>query len=305
MLLRLFIILPAFISTALLAENLTQRYLPENNLHTDAPFFGGESSVSQEQFFSIINKTEVFFAPLIAQHNAFLTVQKFWDNPTVNAYATKYFVNGVTIWNVAMYGGLARRPEITPDGFQLIVCHELGHHLAGYSFYNRPDNMADEGQSDYFSTHACLRAVWKDSMSENKSALAQARSDIAALCKLSWKTPVDQAICARSVEAGKSAASLMASLERSPAPQIDTPSPDVVSVTNHRHPAAQCRLDIYIAGSVCAKQFDLNFIPGINYYGQSSNSLDSEIQSNKFVCNKYDGDLVGTRPRCWFASLIQ
>ena len=48
-------------------------------------------------------------------------------------------------WVVAMFGGLARRPEVTKDAFQFVVCHEVGHHLAGWPFAY--DWASNEGQS--------------------------------------------------------------------------------------------------------------------------------------------------------------
>ena len=37
--------------------------------------------------------------------------------------------------------------------------------------------------------------------------------------------------------------------------KFDTPDPNVVSQTNHNHPAPQCRLDTF-AGSICDKSYD-------------------------------------------------
>ena len=37
-----------------------------------------------------------------------------------------------------MYGGLARRAEVTEDGFAMVLCHELGHHV---SLYGAPGSL--------------------------------------------------------------------------------------------------------------------------------------------------------------------
>jgi Zn-dependent protease with chaperone function len=54
-----------------------------------------------------------------------------------------------------MFGGLARDPLVTKDGFSAVICHEIGHHIAGaprkgFSW------ASNEGQADYFATTKCL-----------------------------------------------------------------------------------------------------------------------------------------------------
>ena len=56
---------------------------------------------------------------------------------------------------------------------------------------------------------------------------------------------------------GLSLGNLFRALRRSTVElKFDTPDPNVVSQTNHNHPAPQCRLDTYFAGSICDKSYD-------------------------------------------------
>ena len=73
----------------------------------------------------------------------------------------------LNFYKVIMFGGLARRPEITADGFLLVVCHELGHHLAGYPFID--DWAANEGQADYFATQSCTKNIWQNDNETNST----------------------------------------------------------------------------------------------------------------------------------------
>ena len=57
---------------------------------------------------------------------------------------------------------------MTPDGFALVLCHELGHHLAGNPRVQAW--AANEGQSDYFSTQSCARELWSGETAENAKA---------------------------------------------------------------------------------------------------------------------------------------
>ena len=65
--------------------------------------------------------------------------------------------NGVVTVN--MYGGLARRPEVTPEGFALVLCHELGHAYGGTPYIFQQAQIAAEGQADYYGEQTCLKAL--------------------------------------------------------------------------------------------------------------------------------------------------
>src|SRR4051812_44237815 len=103
--------------------------LPLNNLNLqDNPRI--LYNISPQLFKQLINRVVTQFSPIVRMHGGELQVNYLWNNSTVNAFATR---EG-NIWILNMFGGMARRKEMTPDGFTLVVCHELGHHLAGYPF---------------------------------------------------------------------------------------------------------------------------------------------------------------------------
>ena len=105
-----------FASTQLFAN-----ILPPNDLHLedDLNFL---TNVSKEQFNEIIDQAEKIYKPLIKEvHGATLSFSRNWTSSTVNASASQFFGT----WQVNMYGGLARRPEVTPDGFALVVGRKM------------------------------------------------------------------------------------------------------------------------------------------------------------------------------------
>ena len=114
------------------AEQFLERasFLPPNDLHLEDDLHTKDANMTEAEFNQIVDQVGAFYGPVVAHHGAQLTMLKNWQATMVNAYANQEGNN----WVVAMFGGLARRPEITPDGFALVVCHELGHHLAGYPF---------------------------------------------------------------------------------------------------------------------------------------------------------------------------
>ena len=83
--------------------------------------------MTQETFNAVIDSVETIYAPIVAEYGGRLKVERKWDDGTANAYAQR---SGST-YKVSMFGGLARHETITPDGFALVVCHEIGHHIGG------------------------------------------------------------------------------------------------------------------------------------------------------------------------------
>jgi len=257
-----------------------QSFMPENNLHLEDSYLQ-KSNVDKYQFDQILDDIEELYTPIFRSHGSRFVIERKWDDKTVNAYAYK---SSRTTSNIAMFGGLAKRPEVTPDGFTIVACHEIGHHLAGFpKFSGRWASI--EGNSDYYATQACLKELWKnDDFSDAK------RDDSLAndYCDKVWESEKDRFLCYRSVKAGLSTATLLASMGRERAPRFETPDKSIVSKTKEKHPRAQCRLDTMLAGALCTVEFDLYFVPL------------TRRESSDNTCMRVNGFGIQARPRCWF-----
>jgi hypothetical protein len=187
-----------------------------------------------------------------------------------------------------MFGGLARHEAITEDGFALVVCHEIGHHIGG-----APKKggwfggwATNEGQADYFATLKCLRKTFR---AENNTAIVAALNvpaTVSKTCSSEFSDATDQLICQRGAMAGMSTAKLFQALRKQPAaPEFATPDTKVVSKTNHNHPDTQCRLDTYYSGAVC----NINEMVDVDQKDEAVG-----------VCYRESGDTTGVRPLCWF-----
>lgn len=192
---------------------------------------------------------------------------------------------------VAMFGGLARHPMMTVEGFVLVACHEIGHHLGGFPEYEKNTSWAStEGQADYFATAKCARNVFR--AVGNNAALAEKANvpfEIRRTCMASFPTSAeDAAICMRSAMGGLTLARVLGSLGSSDPAKINFNVPDknVVSATFEGHPEAQCRLDTYFAGSVCQ-------IPASQAFGPKD--------SRTGACTASRQENKGARPACWFS----
>ena len=269
-------------------------FAPPNNFNLlDDPNKPG--NITEQQFNTIVNSIVAIWQPIAKAHGAVLTADANWKDSTVNAYAEE---KGNS-WMVHFFGGLARRPEITPDGFALVVCHELGHHFGGYYFYGDKEWAAAEGQADYFATQMCGRHIFANLQNNIRFLTPNAPEPVKENCTAVWgKDPKAVAECARISAASLSLATLLAKLGNSPAPHFETPDKSQVSQTNVAHPAAQCRLDTYFAGALCSVTLPPDQTPGRGNPA-GNNSKDSEAQAYKFSCAQ-NAFKVGFRPRCWF-----
>lgn len=263
------------------SEDGKSGFLPDNNLSIPV---GMKTSggITEAQFNAVIDKLETIYAPIVSNMGGKLIINRGWGDPTVNANATR-----LAGWIVNMYGGLARHPAITEDGFALVLCHEIGHHLGGApkvgNLFNRW--ASNEGQSDYYATLKCLRRAF---LNDNNKSVVRKMNVPAALtdaCNKAWTSSDDRAICIRSGMAGKSVAGLFAALREKPEAKFETPDTNVVRSTDDAHPAHQCRLDTYLQGAIC---------------DVSMNEDVSQKDEVKGTCHGSLGYQVGLRPLCWF-----
>ncbi|MEY4064318.1 MAG: hypothetical protein RIR26_526 [Pseudomonadota bacterium] len=291
-----FVVLASLFPAALAAAGSSSSCFPPNKRHLK-PTALEKSNISEKRFNEIIAAAEKVYAPIVRSHGAKLKINRRWDDETVNANAEQ---NG-TLWEVNMYGGLARQPEVTPDGFALVVCHELGHHLGGYVMVKDDDMKwaSNEGQSDYFATQACAKQIWKADLEENAKHRATVLPAAKALCDRNYNSEAERDLCYRTSNAGLSLATLLASLRNSEPPKFETPSRVKVESTLDEHPEAQCRLDTYLAAAGCPVAFNPQVIPG-KELAEGGASRQAEALAGQSSCLARDGWSSAQRPRCWF-----
>ncbi len=264
--------------------NGQEGFVPENNLKISA-FSKRVGGITEDQFNSIIDKYETMYSPIVKSLGGDLLIERKWTDATVNAYAQQL---GKT-WKVSMFGGLARHETITEDGFALVVCHELGHHIGGAPRKVSPWSSpwaSNEGQADYFATLKCLRRGWERDNNEEIVRAMDVPETLQKACSAQHLWNQDYYTCIRGGMAGLSVAKLFQALRNSTVePKFDTPDTKVVTKTDDNHPATQCRLDTYFQGSLCE----------ISFHEDVSSS--SEVTG---TCHGTTGQNIGLRPLCWF-----
>ena len=269
-------------------EDGSTGFLPENDfkISVNAKRLAG---LSEAQFNAVIDKVETLYSPIVSGLGGKLGIERKWSDATVNAYAQRSGSN----WKVSMFGGLARHDTITEDGFALVVCHEIGHHIGGAPKKASAWSSqwaSNEGQADYWSTLKCLRRTF---LNDDNASVVGAMTVPAAVtekCSELWADVADRNICIRGAMAGDSVAKLFAALRSSAHAEFSTPDANVVSATDDNHPATQCRLDTYLQGALCSVGFNDDVAP------------DSEVTGS---CHAAAGHANGLRPTCWFKPSAQ
>lgn len=257
--------------------------LPKNNLKIaeDSLY---RNDMSEERFNQIIDRANSVYAPIVKSKKGNLFFSRNWKDDTVNASAIRF---GGSAWYVNMYGGLARHPLVTDDGFLLVVCHELGHHLGGTPTKGgiRGFWASTEGQADYFGTLKCMRRILENDDNVEIVKNLNVDSFLELKCREHYKSEKEVALCTRLGMAAKSVAELLGSLGGNSVVNFDTPDLTIVKKSNPDHPKAQCRLDTYFNATLCPIS-----------YNEDLDKKDPTIGA----CTKKKNLAFGARPFCWY-----
>lgn len=275
----------SLISTTIYSSEVTlcKGFVPENNMKIPVGLFTA-GGISEQQFNQVIDRLIKIYGPEIAAQGNRLKVNRLWTDATVNASAQRSGKDFI----LNMYGGLARHPAINVEGFALVICHEMGHHIGGAPKVSGWGNnwASNEGASDYFATLKCLRRFFAED--DNASILQSVDLDETALdsCTSQHPNMQDRLLCLRNSIAGQSVAELFQALRKQPTrPRYNTPDTKVVSRTDDQHPDTQCRLDTYFQGALCPTPID-------------EAMSDTDVRQGACYAGR---DTVGLRPRCWYA----
>ena len=243
------------------------------------------SNITEKQFKSLLKKIKKTYKKQVHKSGGLFKVKGKWKSNRVNAFAYR----AGPVWGLKALGGLARHPLINYDGFALVLCHEMGHHLGGApkskTYFKRW--VSFEGQADYWATLKCFRHIFEKE--NNIKFLENNISDIpiwASLrCMETYENEKESALCIRSIMAGLTMAKLIADYKEEESPKLNNSDLSVIEKTTPWHPATQCRLDTYAQGALCP----------VN----STIRVDKEDPSLG-SCSRTMGDIQGNRPLCWY-----
>jgi hypothetical protein len=225
-----------------------RHFAPENDLWREDSL-EAVPNVDETLFNKVINAALEVYNPIAKQAgDRGIVVNRRWDDSTVNANVTRGLFRRVT---VNMYGGLARREEVSGDGFALVLCHELGHAYGGTPYIAAFQKLSAEGQADYYGADYCLQRVLPQIPAPSSDLLSHDNGTIREKCDAEAHVgSAEHNLCVRRLSAGFGLAKLLSVMSGEAVPQYNTPDPTVVPKTLLSYPATtQCRLDTYLAGT--------------------------------------------------------
>lgn len=287
---------------SLLISNAQATFVPQNEIDY-SHLSRGAAQIDEAEFNKRIADLMTVYKPVVSKLGGRLSIEGSWKNDKFVAQATQMFGS----WRIQFSGGIARRPELTPDGMTLIICHELGHHLAGFPFSDQgpigSKSMANEGQADYYSTKVCNQKMWGQDLEKNMEFRDLVPAVAKVQCDSVYNGQAERDLCYRTATATQSIMETMAGLMNKPAPAFETPDLTVATQTANGHPKVQCRMDTLLQGSICLAPFDEKVIPGKGMGSGINNSKQEEAAKN-YACLASTGYTVGLRPACWFKSKL-
>lgn len=262
------------------SQSLCHGFIPENDQFYPVGAKNA-SEVTEEDFNEVLDIISEIYTPYFEEVKEKFKIVRKWTDGTVNAYATR--AGGFS--EIHMFGGLARHTQMTKDGFAMVACHEIGHHLGGKPKYKRLFQSwpSVEGQSDYFASIKCMRKYFEHIGADIQNLEFDPYAQ--EMCEQVFKDDLDIRVCLRNSLSSKTLASVLSNLRGTGEVHFNTPDPAVVQKTDEKHPAAQCRLDTYFQGALC----DIHH----------SETIDrDEVASAQ--CTRADGYEIGVRPFCWY-----
>ncbi|MAE57772.1 MAG: hypothetical protein CME69_02765 [Halobacteriovorax sp.] len=174
--------------------------------------------ISKSKFKRIAKTFEKEFMDFSNEKNEDLLVYADWNDPSADMALARRWETA----QILIFRGLAHRREIDPDALMLILCHELGHLYGGYPLKRESDEIAAEGQADYFATKYCIKRALL--LIDNKNINQRIRNAI------------------------HSVGNFLANNWGHQLPSLKTPSTIIQDQTIMDHPTPQCRFDTFFAG---------------------------------------------------------
>lgn len=239
------------------------------------------AAISEQLFHQILNLAERVYGVEFASRNLRFQLHRDWHRDEHRASASLQEDRSGRIAVVNITGGIARDPAITRDAFVLIVCHEVGHHLAG-----QPQRwgFSAEGQADYFAASECGRRLLPLLPDYATTAMQPIPRRLELECEQAFVNDDDAYLCLRIAVAGEALSHYFAGRKGLQPPDFLTPNTHRVNETRFLAGDPQCRLDTYHAAALCN--------PGTSHH---------QAPHMRWLCNDTVTQRAALRPACWYS----
>ena len=231
----------------------TRTFLPtEQEKSYQGSEWYGVGGIDENTFNAIIDVADEVYTPILKNNGLTLTFERKWDDSTVNAKCNR----DTELVTVSLFGGLARHKDMTPEGFLLVVSHELAHAMSVYPLYSN-SWASSEQSSDNMAVQQIARKLFSQESSGNGDKCncgfaPDYNRKINDYCA-KFSDEEQNIICKRSMAGGLALGKVLANFGGEAVPSYETPSKVRVRKTQQSHASAQCRLDQYGIAALCEK----------------------------------------------------
>lgn len=228
------------------------------------------------------------YEPLARSQGQKLVVEEDPAGPLVVASANVTF----TEHKVSIQRGMIQSPRLTADALRMTICHELGHIYGGAPRRYAPQDwdegpvaedglsvMSAEGQADYYAAMVCFRRMVAGQDHQQILAKTKIPAEVTEKCGKSWgEDRENNQVCQRSMIAALDFLNMVKEFSIS----FSTPDVSVASKLDRgSYPMRQCRLDTFVAGSLCRDSHGLQL---------------DKADPTKSECTQAEAK----RPLCWY-----
>ncbi len=199
------------------------------------------SDVTEAQYRALLNEFQVkYIMPVFRGTGKPLVIPNEWESPYFAAFAQ----DKEQYMQVSLWGGMARAPGATLPVLAGILCHEIGHVIAGEprQTIQWAEWSSTEGQSDFYATKECLPQFLK----AHPELVTEINPQVLALCG-------GNELCARTAQTGVEMVQFFKLYDSQKSAEVSlwTPAPASTELLRNVYPSHQCRLDTYLAGALC------------------------------------------------------
>ncbi len=245
--------------------------LPQESLH---------AAMEKQTFEQIVDLFQHLYAKEFQQQRHRLRILGQWETERLEASARREEDRHGQLAVITVGGGLARHPRMTEGALALVICHEIGHFLAGKPAFKR---FSTEGQADYFAAASCMRRFLMHLPYGRRPGDQGAPHRVVQRCAWAFRELDEWQTCVQTTMSGYALSRFFADRKNIEPPRFETPDPSTVNVLGFATPTVQCRLDTFSAAALCN--------PGVE---------NATEHGRPWLCSRFGALSHAARPPCWY-----
>lgn len=223
---------------------------------------------NEEQYHKVLGTFMVEYHQLVKTKTGHDFAVKFeWQNNYFGAFAQKEADKNR--YSISLWGGMSRAEGMTEEVAYFILCHELGHIMAGDPKQTIPgsDWASSEGQSDFFAAKRCLPHLMKKLQFKKRYTSERVKKICAGNQECETIASIGREFVAFAQKW---------SYQNYTEVNLNTAPSEVPSeMLRNRYPSDQCRLESVIKGASCL--VDKNCARPVCWYTKKDSKVQNEL----------------------------